>query len=93
MPCNISNCATCQTENACSQCLTSFQLVDNSTCLLCSIANCTLCNANGLCDTCVTGLTAFEGVCVQGCPANCATSSCSNFTGTCFACQAGFTLN
>ena len=93
LPCNISNCLTCTDSNVCGSCLTSFQLVNNQTCLLCTIANCQSCNSSGLCANCSADFNAVEGLCVKGCPANCLTSQCSNFTGTCFQCSPTFTLD
>ena len=60
---------------------------------MCSIDNCEECNSTGLCRNCSSGYELVDGICVQGCPAACAEGQCNEFTGKCFGCDSGFTLD
>lgn len=62
-------------------------------CILCAIDYCDNCTAEGICQDCQGEYNLVEGLCLQGCPANCAAGSCNEYVGVCFACETSYTLN
>ena len=83
------NCATCDNNNQCSQCVTGYVIAIDNTCQrFVALQGCRLYSLNRACAGCQTGYNLFAGACYPP-VANCSVHGPGN---TCVQCNTNFLL-